>query len=74
MAVGEALGKVERGVKCGVEGCGVDAERSISRDKISGTDLKVAGEGRRVYLCSQHYKVWKKATKKDREIDRARFV
>ncbi len=68
------MGKVERGVKCSVEGCGGDAERSISMDKVLGTGLKVMGEGRRVYLCSQHYKAWKKATKKDRELDRARFI
>jgi len=66
------LGKVERGVKCSVDGCGADAERSLSRDKVSG--LKVVGEGRRVYLCSQHYKAWKKATKKERELDRVRFA
>ncbi len=66
------MGKVERGVKCSVDGCGADAERSLSRDKVSG--LKVVGEGRRVYLCSQHYKAWKKATKKERELDRVRFA
>jgi hypothetical protein len=68
------LGRVERGVKCSVDGCGVDAERSLSRDKMSGSGLKVTGEGRRVYLCAQHYKAWKKATKKERDLDRARFV
>lgn len=68
------MGKVERGVKCSVEGCAEDAERSISRDKLSDTSLKVFGEGKRVYLCSQHYKLWKKTTKKDRELERARFI
>lgn len=68
------MGRVERGVKCGVEGCGEDAVRSISRDRISGSGLKVGGEGRRVYLCSQHYKLWKKATKKERELDKVRFT
>lgn len=66
------MGKVGRGVKCSVDGCGAEAERSLSRDKISG--FKVVGEGRRVYLCSQHYKAWKKATKKERELDRIRFA
>jgi hypothetical protein len=68
------LGKVERGVKCSVDGCGAEAERSLSREKVSGAGLKVVGDGRRVYLCTQHYKAWKKATKKERELDRARFA
>jgi hypothetical protein len=68
------LGKVERGVKCSVDGCGAEAERSLSREKVSGAGLKVVGDDRRVYLCTQHYKAWKKATKKEREVDRARFA
>ncbi|NHV97710.1 MAG: hypothetical protein HA494_08020 [Thaumarchaeota archaeon] len=68
------MGKVERGVKCSVDGCGAEAERSLSREKVSGAGLKVVGDGRRVYLCTQHYKAWKKATKKGRELDRARFA
>jgi hypothetical protein len=68
------LGKVEHGVKCRVEGCGAEAKRSLSREKVSGSGLKVVGEDRRVYLCSQHYKAWKKATKKERELERVRFT
>ncbi len=68
------MGKVERGVKCSVEGCGADAERSLSREKVAGSGLKVVGEGRRVYLCNQHYKAWKKATKKERELNKVRFT
>lgn len=33
------------------------------------TDLEVA-EGRRAYLCKDHYKKYRKATKADRTIDR----
>jgi len=40
---------------------------------VSGSDLKVGGEGRRVYLCRDHYKQWKKATKGSRDLERARF-
>lgn len=66
------LGKVGKGVNCSVSDCRNAAERSISKEKMSGSGLKVSGE-RRVFLCHDHYKIWKKSTKKDRELDRVRF-
>lgn len=66
------MGKIEKGVNCSVSGCKNQAERSISRDQLSGSGLSVPGD-RRAYLCHDHYKVFKKATKKDRDLDRVRF-
>ena len=66
------LGKIDKGINCSVTGCKNQAERSISKDQLAGSGLSVAGD-RRVYLCHEHYKVFKKATKKDRELDRVRF-
>lgn len=68
----DAMGKVGKGVNCSVTGCSNSAERSMSRDQIGKSSLKVSGD-RRSFLCHDHYKVWKKETKKDRELDRARF-
>lgn len=67
-----ALGKVQKGIKCSVIDCNSEAVRSLSRNKFSILDLK-SKEERRVYLCEHHYKVWKKETKKLREIDRLRY-
>lgn len=67
------MGKVDKGVSCSVQGCKNSAERSISRTQIGGSDLKVSGEGRRAYLCREHYKQWKKATKDSRDLERTRF-
>jgi len=67
------LGRVDKGVKCGVSGCSNNAERSLSREQMSGSGLSVSGEGRRVYLCHDHYKAWKKATKKEKSLERARW-
>ncbi len=67
------MGKVDKGVSCSVQGCKNSAERSISRNQIGGSDLKVSGEGRRAYLCHDHYKQWKKATKDSRDLERTRF-
>jgi len=67
------LGKVDKGVGCGVNGCKNPAIRSLSRADVGGSGLSVGGEGRRVYLCREHYKEWKKATKKSRSLERARW-
>ncbi len=56
---------------CSVVGCGNDSVRSLSRRKVSEAveDMEVA-EGRRAYLCRDHYKKYKRATKADRTFDR----
>ena len=68
------MGRINRGINCSVNGCTNLAERSISGSKASmASDLKVDTSNKRVYLCKQHYKEWKKATKEDRENERARW-
>ncbi len=67
------MGKVDKGVGCGVSGCANPAVRSLSRSEMGGSGLNVGGEGRRVYLCHDHYKAWKKATKKSKDLERARW-
>ena len=67
------MGRVDKGVACSVTGCANTAERSLSRGEMGGSGLNVGGEGRRVYLCRDHYKAWKKATKKSREMERSRW-
>jgi hypothetical protein len=67
------LGRVDKGVPCGVVGCKNLAVRSLSRAEVSGSGLSVSGEGRRIYLCKDHYKQWKKATKSSRSMERARW-
>ena len=68
------MGRVDKGVNCSVNCCENSAERSISGSKASmASDLVVNTSNKRVYLCRQHYKEWKKATKEDRENERARW-
>jgi hypothetical protein len=50
------MGKIEKGISCSVTGCGNPGERSISRSQLAGSGLSAGGEGRRVYLCHEHYK------------------
>ena len=64
---------MEKGVNCSVQGCDESAQRSMSGIKARmATDLLV-NSNKRIYLCRTHYKEWKKSTKEDREIERARW-
>jgi len=67
------LGRVDKGVQCNVSGCSNKAERSLSRTAVAGSGLSLSGDGRRVYLCHAHYKDWKKATKKEKSLERSRW-
>jgi hypothetical protein len=64
------LGRIEKGVKCSV--CGQEAVRSLPAEKVKAAGLK-AGEEKRAYLCKEHYKEYKKKTKKDKTLDKWRY-
>ena len=66
------MGRVAKGVKCSVVGCDKEAVRSLSREKVSAAGLKVEGT-RRSYLCKDHYKEYKKETKKDKMLEKWRY-
>ncbi len=67
------MGRVDKGVPCNVKECSNTAERSLSREQLGGSGLSITGDGRRVYLCHDHYKAWKKTTKKGKSLERARW-
>jgi hypothetical protein len=67
------MGRIDKGVKCSVSGCGRDAVRSLSSDKVKLAGLKVGGE-KRAYLCKEHYKEFKKKTKKDKQLEKMRYM
>ncbi len=54
---------------CDVKGCGKVAERSVSGDSAVEAGLDVEKGLKRVHLCRDHYREWKKKTKKDRTIE-----
>jgi len=66
------LGRVDKGAKCSVSGCGKEAVRSISAEKVKAAGLRVGSE-KRAYLCKDHYKEFKKKTKKDKQLERWRY-
>jgi hypothetical protein len=58
------MGRVNKGINCSVQGCSEQAERSMSEGKgRMATDLDFSSTN----------KEWKKATKEDRETERARW-
>jgi len=71
LVVSVLLGRVAKGVKCSVAECSNDAVRSLQTDQVKKARLKV-GEARRAYLCKEHYKEFKKETKKDRALEKWR--
>lgn len=64
------MGKIRKGTKCSVADCDEEAVRSVSVPKAKAAGLDM--EGRRAYLCKEHYKEFKKGSRKERRIERWR--
>jgi hypothetical protein len=67
------MGRVDKGVRCSVSGCSRDAARSISSEKAKSAGLNVGSGQKRAYLCREHYKEFKKKTKKDKTLEKWRY-
>jgi hypothetical protein len=67
------VGRIDKGQKCSVSGCGREAVRSITADKVKAAGINVSTNEKRAYICKEHYKEYKKKTKKDKTIDKWRF-
>jgi thymidine kinase len=67
------LGRIDKGEKCSVVGCSRDAERSIPLDKAKSAGLNVGSSEKRAYLCKEHYKEYKKKSKKDKTLEKWRY-
>ena len=67
------MGVISKGAKCNVEGCENDGARSINTTKVENANLQVNSTGKKSVLCKEHYKEYKKESKDDRDLERARF-
>ncbi|OPX62446.1 MAG: hypothetical protein A4E29_00574 [Methanomassiliicoccales archaeon PtaB.Bin134] len=65
----EARHAVKGNKACDVKGCGSEAERSISGSAAKDAELKVDEGLKRVHLCKEHYREYKKVSRKDRELE-----
>lgn len=55
---------------CAVPDCSGEAVRSLSIAEAKKGLPNLPDSGHRAHLCREHYRTWKKATKKDRELQR----
>jgi hypothetical protein len=67
------MGVVAKGAKCNVDGCTNDGARSLNTTKIENAGLRVNSTGKKTVLCKPHYKEYKKESKDDRALERARY-
>lgn len=67
------MGVVSKGAKCNVDGCDGDGVRSLNTSKVENAGLRVNSSGKKSVLCRDHYKEYKKESKEDRALERARF-
>jgi len=67
------LGRVDKGVRCSVSGCSKAAIRSLSSEKVKSAGLNVDSGERRAYLCKEHYKDYKKRTRKEKMLEKWRY-
>lgn len=56
--------------RCDVAGCANPPVRSIARVEARKAFPQMSDAGRRASLCREHYKLYKKATRKAHELDR----
>jgi hypothetical protein len=67
------MGVVSKGAKCNVDGCDNAGARSLNTAKVERAGLRVTSTGKKSVLCKEHYKEWKKESKDDRDLERARY-
>ena len=67
------MGIIAKGAKCNVNGCDNDGVRSINTAKVENAGLQLDSSGKKTVLCKEHYKEYKKESKDDRDLERARY-
>lgn len=56
---------------CSVASCDREASRSVSGKKVEKAGINLATDpSKSAHLCKDHYKEYKKKSKKDRELER----
>lgn len=63
-------GRPEAKETCIVPECGQEVVRHLALAEARRAFEKLPEKGRTAPLCREHYKQWKKATKKDRTLER----
>ena len=67
------MGRIDKGIECNLVGCSKEAVRSLSIEKVKSAGFNVRNDLRRAYLCKEHYKEYKKKTKKEKTLEKWRY-
>jgi hypothetical protein len=67
------MGVIAKGAKCNISGCSEDGVRSINTSKVENAGLQIDSSGKKTVLCKSHYKEYKKESKDERDLERARY-
>ncbi len=67
------MGVIARGAKCDVSGCDNDGVRSLNARKVDDAGMDLSTSAKKAVLCRTHYREWKKETRGDRDLERARY-
>ena len=71
------MGRIDKGVACSVEGCTERAVHSVSYEEASVLEgelgYKLKALHGRVYLCSRHYKEYKKLRRRKSKFEKWRL-
>ena len=67
------MGTLTKDRRCSAQGCENQAIRSISVSNVSSYLQLKGGKDRRAYLCKEHYKEYKKKTRKQKKIEQWRY-
>lgn len=67
------MGVIARGAKCDVSGCNNDGVRSLNARKVDDAGMDLSTSAKKAVLCRTHYREWKKETRGDRDLERARY-
>lgn len=67
------MGVVAKGTTCSVDGCDNMGVRSLNVTKVESAGLRITIKGKRAVLCKEHYREYKKESKDDRGLERARW-
>jgi len=65
----EARHAIKEHKTCDIQDCEAESERSISGSAAEEVKLKVEDGLKRVHLCKEHYREFKKQSKKDRQLE-----
>ncbi len=57
--------------KCEIKNCSKKSYRSLPTEKVDGalSDETITSDQRRTHICKKHYREYKKATRRSRELE-----